>query len=111
MGLTSPRARTTSLGTERIADRVSDLAGHEIEDLPGRDRFWPGEVPDGVDGSLVGAQGGQAGGDVGYVAVGVGQIGVADEVGSASRQGVGEDACAQRGFGHAGAEEVRRSAR
>ena len=74
----------------------------------GRDGFRARQVPHSVDGALVGAEGGQTRGDVWDVAVGVGQVGVAEEVGTLAGQGVGEDALAERRLGDAGTEEVRR---
>jgi hypothetical protein len=43
-----------------------------------------------------GTEGGQPGGDVQNVAVGVGQIRMADEVGASARQGVADDPLAER---------------
>ena len=43
-----------------------------------------------------GKEGGQAGGDVRNVAVGVGQVRMADEVGAPAGQGVAEDPLAER---------------
>ena len=48
-----------------------DLGGDEVEQRPGGDGFGAGQVPHLADGALVGAEGGQAGSDVGHVAVGV----------------------------------------
>ena len=64
-------------------------------------------MPHLADGPLVGAEGGQTGGDVRNVAVGVGQVGVAEEVGALAGDGVGEDPLAERRLGDAGTEEVR----
>ena len=59
-------------------------------------RLRTGQVPHLADGPLVGAEGGQTGGDVGNVAVGVRQVGVAEEVGALAGDGVGEDPLAER---------------
>ena len=68
---------------------------------PGRCHTWPA--------ARVSVPRVASGGDVGNVAVGVGQVGVADEVGAPAGQGVAEDPLAERGpFGDDGAEEVRR---
>ena len=90
IGLTNPRARTASLGTDRTPTGA-DLAGDQVQERPGGDGLRAGQVPHLADGALVGAEGGQAGGDVGHVAVGVGQVRVADEVGALAGQGVAED--------------------
>ena len=87
---------------------MSDLAGDELEDLAGRDGLRTRQVPHSVDGALVGTERGQTRCDVRDVAVGVRQVGVADEVGALAGHGVGEDAFAERCLGDAGAEEVRR---
>ena len=87
---------------------MPDLAGHQVQERPGGAGRRAGQVPYLAGGAGVGAQGGQAGGDVGDVAVGVRQVGVADEVGAPAGQGVAEDSLAERGpCGDAGAEEVR----
>ena len=72
-------------------DGVADLGGDEVEERPGGDRFGAGQVPDLADGSLVGAEGGQAGSDVGHVAVGVREVRVADEVGPLAGHGIAEN--------------------
>ena len=90
----SPRARTASLGSDANADRVSDIAGDELEQLSGDDGLRAGQVPHAAHGALVGAKGRQTRRDVGDVAVGVGQVGVADEVGAFAGDGVAEHALA-----------------
>ena len=66
-------------------------------------------MPDAAGSALIGAEGRQAGRDVGDVAVGVWQVRVADEVGAFAGDGVGEDPLAERRpGGDAGTEEVRR---
>ena len=86
---------------------MADLGGDEVQERPGGDRFGAGQVPDLADGSLVGAEGGQASNDVGHVAVGVGKVGVADEVGPLTGHGVAENPCPQGGLGDSRAKEVR----
>ena len=97
------------LGQRANADRVPDIAGDEVEELAGRDRLGSRQVPDLTDRAFVGPERGQAGGDVRDIAVGVGQIGVADEVGAFVGERVGEHPLAERRLGgDPGAEEVRR---
>ena len=87
---------------------MPDLVGHQIQRRPGGDGRRAGQVPHLAGRAGVGAQGCQASGDVGNVAVGVGRVRVADEVGAAAGQGVAEDPLAERGpLSDAGAEEVR----
>src|SRR5450755_4675450 len=83
------------LGHRADGDRMPDLAGNQIEKRPGRDGLRAGQVPYLAGGASVGAEGGQASGDVRHVAVGVGQFRVADEVGAPAGQGVGEDPLAE----------------
>ena len=85
---------------------MADLGGDEVEECPGGDRFRAGQVPDLADGSLVGAEGGQASRDVGHVAVGVREVGVADEVGPLAGYGIAENPCPEGGLGDTGAKEV-----
>ena len=59
---------------------MPDIDGDELEQLAGRDRLRARQVPHATDRALVGAERRQTGGDVRDVAVGVGQVGVADEV-------------------------------
>ncbi len=61
---------------------MSDLLGSEREDLAGRDRLRARQVPDASGCSIVRTQGRQPGGDIRDVAVGVRQVGVAEEVGT-----------------------------
>ena len=76
---------------------MPDLGGDQVQQRPGRAGRRAGQVPDLPGRAGVGAEGGQAGGDVGNVAVGVRQVGVADEVGALAGQGVAEDPLAERG--------------
>ncbi len=87
---------------------MADLGGDQVQERPGRAGRRSGQVPHLPGRAGVGAEGGQAGGDVGDVAVGVRQVRVADEVGAPAGLGVAEDPLAERGaLGDAGAEEVR----
>ena len=65
-------------------------------------------MPHLPDRSLVTPEDGQAGRNVWNVTVGVGELGVADEVSAFSSYGVGEDPLTKRRLGDACAEEVRR---
>ena len=102
------RGRARQLGQGAHTHRMPDLDGHEVEHLAGGDGLRARQVPHGADRPLVGAEHGQTGGDVRDVAVGVGQIGVAEEVRALAGQRVGEHALAERRLGDPGAEEVRR---
>ena len=75
---------------------MPDLAGHQVQQRPGGDGLRAGQVPHLAGRARIGAQGGQAGGDVGNVAVGVRQVRVADEVGAPAGQGVAEDPLTER---------------
>jgi hypothetical protein len=87
---------------------MPDLGGDQIQQGPGRDGRRAGQVPHLPGRAGVGAEGGQASGDVGNIAGGVRQVRVADEVGAPAGQGVAEDPLAERGaLGGAGAEEIR----
>jgi hypothetical protein len=71
------------------------LASEQVQERPGGDGRRAGQVPHLPGGAGVGAQGGQAGRDVGDVAVSVRQIRIADEVGAFAGQGVAEDPLAE----------------
>jgi hypothetical protein len=87
---------------------MTDLDGDQMDQRPGRDGLRTGQMPHFADGTVVGAEGGQASGDVGNIAVAVRQVRVTDEVGAPAIQGVAEDPFAERGaLRHAGAEEIR----
>ena len=75
---------------------MPDLAGHQIQQRPGRDGLRAGQVPHLAGGASVGAESGQASRNVGNVAVGMRQVRVADEVGAPAGQGVAEDPLAER---------------
>src|ERR1700722_20371026 len=96
------------LGQRPDADGVPDLGGYQAQERPGGAGRRARQVPDLPGGAGVGTQGGQAGGDVGDVAVGMRQVRAADEVGATAGQRVAEYSLAERGpCGDAGAEEVR----
>ena len=80
-----PQGAHSDLGHRPDADRMADLGGYQVEELPGGAGRRSGQVPHLPGRAGVGAEGGQAGGDVGDVAVGVGQVRVADEVGASAR--------------------------
>ena len=69
----------------------------------------PGRCHTSFIGALVRAEDRKTRRDIRHVAVGVWQVGIADEVGALAGHGVGEDPLAKRRFGDTGAEEVRRS--
>jgi hypothetical protein len=71
MGLNSPSAHGKR-GHESDAHGPSDLAGHELDDRSSRDGLRTWQVPGAADGSLIGAEGGEAVRDVGNIAVGMG---------------------------------------
>ena len=75
---------------------MPDLAGYQVEQRAGSDGRRAGQVPSLTGGPGIGAEGGQAGGDVGNVTVGVRQVRVADEVGPPPGQRVAEDPLAER---------------
>jgi hypothetical protein len=70
---------------------MPDVIRHEIKDLSGRDSFWPCQMPYFIDRALSGAKDCEAGRDVGDVTVGVGKIGIANKVSSASGQCIRKD--------------------
>ena len=75
---------------------MPDVAGDELEQLSGRDGLGARQVPHAADGALVGAERRQTRRDVRDVAVGVRQIGVADEVSAFAGDGVAEHALTER---------------
>ena len=101
----------THFGTDRTATGSTDLTGDEIEQRPGGHGLGSGQVPYLSDCSGVCAQSGQADGDVGNIAVGVEQVGVAEEVGALADYRVGEDPLPERRLGDPRSEEVRCRAR
>ena len=86
---------------------MSDLTGDDVQERSGGRRFRAGQMPHLADGSVIGAERGQTGSDVRDIAVGVRQVGIAEEVRAFAGDGVGEHACAERRFGDAGTEEIR----
>lgn len=86
---------------------MSDFAGNEIEKRSGGYGLGSGQVPHLSDRPGISTEGSQADGDIGNVAVCVGQVGVAEKVGALAGYGVGKDPLAQSCLGDAGAEEVR----
>jgi SAM-dependent methyltransferase len=67
----------------RPGGRVAiEVGGDQVEQRPSGHGRRAGQVPYLAHCAGIGAEGGQADGDVGNVAVGVGQVGVADEVGA-----------------------------
>ena len=78
------------------ADRVPNVAGDELEQLAGRDGLRARQVPHAADGALVSAERRQTGRDVRDVAVGVRQVGVADEVSAFAGDGVAEHPLTER---------------
>lgn len=101
-----PEGAQCDLGDAADRNGVVDLVGDDVEQGPGGDGLGAGQVPDLADGPLVGAESGQAGSDVGHVAVAVRQVGVTEEVGALAGDSVAEDPCAEAGFGDSGTEEV-----
>ena len=63
-------------------------------------------TPDLSDGPLVSAQRDQAGRNIRDIAVGVRQVGIADEIRAPAGHRIAEHPRTQRGFGDAGPEEV-----
>ena len=86
---------------------MPDVRGNHREYLARRGRLRARQVPDLADRSIVGSEGRKADRDVGHVAVGMREVGVAEKVGPLSGHGVAENPLAERRFGRACAEEVR----
>jgi hypothetical protein len=70
---------------------MSDVIRNQVKDLSRRDSFWPGQMPYFIDRAIAGAKDCEASRDIGHVTVGVGKIGIANKVSSASGQCIRKD--------------------
>ena len=95
------------LGDVAYPNVVPDFTGHQVEERSGGDGLGSGKVPHLSDGTIVGAQRGQSGSNIGHIAVGVRQVGVADEIGPLGVHGVGKNSLPEGCLGDAGTEEIR----
>jgi hypothetical protein len=67
------------------------MVRNKLKDLSRRNGFWPGQMPNFIDCFHLSAKHCETGRDIGDVAVGVGKIGIANEVSSSSGQRIPKD--------------------